>query len=74
MKNLDISRIGTVPDDAYLSAKIIAAITGNGISTIWRYSATDPTFPRPIKLSARCTRFRAGDVRAWLASKETPGK
>lgn len=75
MKHLDISKIGSAPDDALFSTKVIAAMTGNGVSTIWRYSATDPTFPKPIKLSARCTRFRAGDVRAWLLSKgERPCK
>jgi predicted DNA-binding transcriptional regulator AlpA len=58
-----------LPDEAQVSVKTIAALTGNGVSTIWRY-AKNPDFPKPTKLSARCTRFRVGDVRAWLASKE----
>lgn len=69
MNQVNISQIGNLPDAAYISVKVIAALTGNGVSTIWRYAATDPAFPKPTKLSARCTRFRAGDVRAWLATK-----
>jgi predicted DNA-binding transcriptional regulator AlpA len=69
MNQVNISQIGNLPDAAYISVKVIAALTGNGVSTVWRYAANDPTFPKPIKLSARCTRFRVGDVRAWLAKK-----
>lgn len=68
-QQLNISQIGNLPDAAYISVKVIAALTGNGVSTVWRYAANDPDFPKPIKLSARCTRFRVGEVRAWLAKK-----
>lgn len=67
---INISHFGDLPDEAGISVKVIAALTGNGVSTIWRYKANDPTFPPSIKLSARCTRFRVGDVRAWLAGRE----
>ena len=33
--------------------------------TIWRWRQTQPDFPRPIYLSANCTRFRLSDVLAW---------
>jgi prophage regulatory protein len=39
--------------------------------TVWRYRRTDPTFPRPIKLSAGCSRWRADAVDAWIAERET---
>jgi predicted DNA-binding transcriptional regulator AlpA len=69
MNQVNISKFGQLPDDALASVKSIAALSENGISTIWRYAATDPDFPKSIRLSARCTRFRVGDVRAWLAKK-----
>lgn len=67
---INISHFGNLPNDAIVSVRAIAALTGNGVSTIWRYAAQNPDFPKPVKLSARCTRFRVGDVRAWLAGKE----
>lgn len=69
MNQINISQFGQLPDEAQVSVKTIAALTGNGVSTVWRYASTDPTFPRPTKLSPRCTRFRVGEVRAWLAKK-----
>ncbi len=38
--------------------------------TIWKWLKTDPTFPKPIKLSPGCTRWRASDVEAWEKSRE----
>jgi len=64
-----ISNFGELPDEALISTAVVAAIAGIGISTAQRHIYQDPTFPRPIKLSKRCTRFRAGEVRAWIANK-----
>lgn len=69
MNQVNISGFDKLPDEAMTSVKVIAALTGNGVSTVWRYAALNPDFPKPIKLSARCTRFRVGDIRAWLAKK-----
>jgi prophage regulatory protein len=39
-----------------------------GASRSWPWKlARDGRFPQPIKLSARCTRWRLSDVRAWMA-------
>jgi len=40
-----------------------------GRATVWRYTRTDPTFPKPIKLSAGCARWRVDEVEQWLASR-----
>lgn len=69
MNKLNISSFSQLPDEALASVKVIAALTGNGVSTVWRYAALNPDFPKPIKLSARCTRFRVGEVRAYLKSR-----
>lgn len=37
--------------------------------TIWRWVATDPTFPPPYKLSPGCTRWKLSDLEAWEAAK-----
>ena len=40
--------------------------------TLWR-KVKAGTFPQPLKLSARVTAWRVGDVRAWL-QQQTGGK
>ncbi|MGA8862874.1 MAG: hypothetical protein WB444_03595 [Gallionella sp.] len=69
MKN-SISTFGDLPDDALISTAVIAAFMGIGISTAQRHIYEDPDFPRPIRFSKRCTRFRVGEFRAWVAKKD----
>ncbi|MEQ1609877.1 MAG: AlpA family phage regulatory protein [Hyphomonadaceae bacterium] len=38
-------------------------------STQYHYLKTDPTFPRPFKISPRCVRFKVDEVEAWIASR-----
>jgi prophage regulatory protein len=52
--------------DALLKMPTAAALAGMSASSLYRRAATDPTFPRLVKLGARCTRIRAGDFTAWL--------
>lgn len=54
--------------DALLKLRTVQALTGLSRSTIYaRLSRNE--FPQPVRLGARCTRFRAGDVQAWLAAQ-----
>jgi len=55
--------------DALLKITTAATLTGGGISTVYHRARTDPTFPKLIKLGARCTRIRAGDLTAWLKAQ-----
>lgn len=34
--------------------------------TAWRLSRSDPTFPKPIKLSNRITRWLESDLEDWV--------
>jgi prophage regulatory protein len=34
-----------------------------------RWLKTDPTFPRPIRLTPGCTRWKLSDIEAWEAAK-----
>ncbi len=56
----------TLPQ-ALLKVRTVAAITGLSPASIYRKLATG--FPQPIRMGARCTRWRAGDVTAWLAAQ-----
>ena len=52
---------------ALLRFETVSALVGLKRSAI--YSRMDAgTFPRPICLSSRCVRWRAGDITAWLES------
>lgn len=52
--------------DALLKMPTAAAVAGMSEATLYRKVKGDPTFPRLVKLGARCTRIRAGDLTAWL--------
>jgi len=52
-------------------AKQAARLLGIGVSTLWRYIATDPTFPRPRRLSPRCSVFPIAELLAWRDGKAT---
>ena len=54
--------------DALLKKQTVGAVTGLSGSTIDRKTKAGE-FPKPVKLGARCTRWRAADVRAWLAAQ-----
>jgi prophage regulatory protein len=51
--------------DALLRIGVVEQLTGLGETTIRRKMAA-ARFPQPIKDGARCTRWRAGEVTAWL--------
>ena len=55
--------------DALLNLRTAAAVAGLSESSLYRKAAGDPTFPKLIKMGARCTRVRAGDLTAWLAAQ-----
>ncbi len=55
--------------DALLKLSTAAAVAGISEQTIYRKAKADPTFPKLIKLGARCTRIRAGDLSAWLRAQ-----
>lgn len=59
-------------DEALLEAlwplSTVVAITGLSRSTIYRL-AKDGDFPRPRRVSERCSRWRAKEVLAWIRSR-----
>lgn len=56
--------------DALLKVPTVVHLVGLSESSLRRRIAAG-TFPGFIKLGQRCTRFRASDVRAWLARQTT---
>ena len=55
--------------DALLKMATASVIAGLSEATLYRKAKSDPAFPRLVKLGARCTRLRAGELTAWLAAQ-----
>lgn len=55
--------------DALLTLRTASAVAGLSLATLYRKSATDPKFPKLIRIGRRCTRIRAGDLISWLAAQ-----
>ena len=53
--------------DALLTAATTSAVTGLSVSTLYRLAKSGELVP--IKRGARCTRWPAASVRAWLAAQ-----
>ncbi|MTH59002.1 helix-turn-helix transcriptional regulator [Paracoccus litorisediminis] len=53
----------------YLTDKQIADRYGVTRPTIWRWTRTDPTFPKPISLSPGCTRWKLDEIESWEAAR-----
>ena len=53
--------------DALLNLRTLQSLSGLGKTTIYGLIKTGEL--KPIKLGSRCTRFRAGDVQAWLQAQ-----
>lgn len=54
--------------DALLKLATVQALTGLGKTTLYTLVSRQH-FPQPIRRGARCTRWRAGDVMAWLQAQ-----
>jgi prophage regulatory protein len=50
-----------------LKLRDVMKITTLGSTTIYR-KMDEGSFPRPLKISPQCVRWREGDVAAWINS------
>lgn len=63
----NISNFSNLPDEAMVTVKTVATLLEQAPVTVWRRAKNDPTFPKPKRLGNRCTRWRAGDIRAFMS-------
>ncbi len=59
----------TQAEDRLITDKEVAHLLGASRSWIWKLVRAD-RFPTPVKLSARCTRWRLSAVREWMADPQ----
>jgi prophage regulatory protein len=53
--------------------KQAAELLGIGTATLWRWIKERPDFPRPIRLSARCTVIPGEKLIAWRDAQQSAG-
>lgn len=53
---------------ALLKLSTVRPIVGLSSSSIYRKIA-ESSFPEPVRLGARCSRWRSDDIKAWLAKQ-----
>lgn len=63
----NIPRAVALPADdlALISIEVVKPVVGLKNSAIYE-RAKARTFPAPLRLSYKCSRWRAGDIRRWL--------
>ncbi len=59
------------PTERYLSAKDVADRYSVHQASVWGWAKDDECFPKPVKLSGRCTRWKLSDLLAWERNRET---
>ena len=55
--------------ETYLSDRQIGARYSVHYLTPRRWLKTDPTFPKPIRLTPGCVRWKLSDLQAWEAAQ-----
>ena len=48
----------------------VMRLTGASRPTVWRWSKSDSTFPRPFHLSPAMTVWDEGEVISWISAKK----
>jgi len=60
---------GDLPDDGFIRISgLVPKVLPVNPATIWNRVAKG-TFPKPIRLGAKVTAWRVGDIRAWIAKQ-----
>lgn len=62
----DLSQFDKLPDSAMVPVKAFPVLAGIAVSTAWRRAKSEPSFPQPVRLGVKCTRFRVGDIRKFI--------
>lgn len=61
-----ITHLNSLPDEALIDVKKVAELLDASRATVYRLVEQNKDFPRPRRLGMRCTRWRVGDLRAYL--------
>lgn len=65
----NIAHFDRLPDSAMITAAAVGAVFDVGVSTVWRRAKLEPDFPQPVRLGNKCTRWKVGDLRAFIEAR-----
>lgn len=63
---MDLKDFDNLPDSALVPVTAFPALMGIAVSTAWRRAKAEDGFPKPIRLSDKCTRWRVADIRRFM--------
>ncbi len=70
MSQQHTSEKGILPATGYIrQSQLIPDIIPVSSATFWRMVKAGE-FPKPVKLTERCTAWKVEDIRAWMKSKD----
>jgi predicted DNA-binding transcriptional regulator AlpA len=55
----------SLPDSAFIEIRVVSVLLGRSTASIWR-DVAHGRLARPVRVGARSTRWRVGDVRAAM--------
>lgn len=58
------------PSGQLLRLKEVVRLTGTSRPTVWRLCKTDPSFPKPFKLSEAITCWDEAEIIDWVEAKK----
>jgi predicted DNA-binding transcriptional regulator AlpA len=69
--NMDVSSrlLDRTAGAEYITLQDAARLTGMGVGLLLNLGASDPTFPRLIRVSTRKRLYRVAELRAWIESR-----
>lgn len=67
-KQLHSPTFDTLPDQGFLDRRELIEVAKVGIKKSEIHArVAEGRFPAPVHLGTRCSRWRVGDIRSWLA-------
>ncbi|MDR0620316.1 MAG: AlpA family phage regulatory protein [Deltaproteobacteria bacterium] len=57
-------------EQAYIQAKKVAKMIGISLSSVYRFTREDQTFPKPIRLGQRINLWDVAEIVQWLEERK----
>jgi prophage regulatory protein len=70
-QEVSASPVADAQPDRLVGIKEVQTLIGMGPSSIYAWTR-EGKFPQPVRLSARCTRWKMSQLQSWIASQGKP--
>jgi predicted DNA-binding transcriptional regulator AlpA len=72
MTDRPLADVATLPDDALLTTREVAALLGSTERSMVSRHCRGEDLPPRVRVGSRGRRYRLGDVRRWIAAHTDP--